>query len=63
MFLDESTWKGQVFLGGAWTAGGAGAIDVTEPATGSVLGRIGLADAHDLAKAAENAAEAQRAVE
>jgi benzaldehyde dehydrogenase (NAD) len=60
MFLDESTWKGQVFLGGAWTAGGAGAIDVTEPATGSVLGRIGLADAHDLAKAAENAAEAQR---
>jgi benzaldehyde dehydrogenase (NAD) len=60
MFLDESTWKNQVFLGGAWTSGGGGVIDVVEPATAKVLGTIGRADAHDVAKAAENAAAAQR---
>jgi benzaldehyde dehydrogenase (NAD) len=60
MFLDESTWKGQIFLGGAWTSGGGGVIDVVEPATGKVLSAIGRADAHDLGKAAQSAAEAQR---
>jgi benzaldehyde dehydrogenase (NAD) len=60
MFLDESTWTNQVFLGGSWTSGGGGTIDVVEPATGKSLGTIGRADSHDLAKAAENAAEAQR---
>jgi benzaldehyde dehydrogenase (NAD) len=60
VFLEESTWTGHVFLGGAWIPGSAGTIDVTEPATGATLGRVGLADAGDLAKAAESAAEAQR---
>ncbi|KAA2257925.1 aldehyde dehydrogenase family protein [Solihabitans fulvus] len=40
--------------------GSGGGRDVVEPATGAVLGRIGLASLDDLAVAAETAAEAQR---
>ncbi|GGO76286.1 aldehyde dehydrogenase [Nonomuraea cavernae] len=36
-------------------------MDVTEPATGSVLGHVGVASADDLGRAAESASEAQRA--
>jgi len=60
VFLDESTWRDRIFVGGTWTAGSAGGLDVTEPATGAVLGRIGLAGADDAARAVEHAAEAQR---
>ncbi|MEU4227969.1 benzaldehyde dehydrogenase [Nonomuraea sp. NPDC026600] len=60
MFLDPATWQGRIFVAGAWSPGGGGTIDVTEPATGSVLGQAGLADAADLGRAAESAAEAQR---
>jgi benzaldehyde dehydrogenase (NAD) len=59
MFLDPSGWDGNVFIGGAWKPG-AGSIDVVEPATGKTLGRVGLADAGDLAAAAESAYDAQR---
>jgi len=58
--LDPSVWSDRVFLDGHWVAGSAGSIDVVEPATGGVLGRIGLASPADLGKAAEVAAEAQR---
>lgn len=61
MFLDQATWTNQIFIGGSWAPGSAGTLDVTEPATGAILGKIGQADASDLAKAAEIAHEAQRA--
>ena len=60
MFLESSAWTNQIFIGGAWVPGSAGTIDVTEPATGSVLGEVGRAGADDLAKAAQIAAGAQR---
>jgi benzaldehyde dehydrogenase (NAD) len=60
VFLDSATWQGRIFVAGAWSPGGGGTIDVTEPATGSVLGQAGLANAADLGRAAESAAEAQR---
>ncbi|RSN49984.1 benzaldehyde dehydrogenase [Amycolatopsis sp. WAC 04197] len=61
VFLDASTWTDRIFAGGAWVPGSGGVRDVTEPATGAVLGSIGIASAEDAAKAAETAAEAQRA--
>jgi benzaldehyde dehydrogenase (NAD) len=60
VFLSEDTWTNRIFLGGAWVPGSGGSLDVTEPATGSTLGQVGLASADDLAKAAESAADAQR---
>jgi benzaldehyde dehydrogenase (NAD) len=60
MFLDQAQWANRIFVGGAWVDA-AGTRDVTEPATGAVIGRVGMADADDVAKAAESAADAQRA--
>jgi benzaldehyde dehydrogenase (NAD) len=60
VFLSEDTWANRIFLGGAWVPGSGGSLDVTEPATGSTLGQVGLATADDVAKAAESAADAQR---
>ncbi len=60
MFLDAETWTNRIYMGGAWVPGSAGTLDVVEPATGAVLGAVGLAGPQDLAKAAEGAAEAQR---
>jgi benzaldehyde dehydrogenase (NAD) len=59
-FLDQETWKNNVFLGGHWIVGSAGVADVVEPATGNALTQIGMANAADVAKAAEVAASAQR---
>jgi benzaldehyde dehydrogenase (NAD) len=39
--MDESAWRGKVFLSG-WTAGGGGDAAVIEPATGEI-GRAGMA--------------------
>ncbi|MDQ1657063.1 MAG: benzaldehyde dehydrogenase [Cryptosporangiaceae bacterium] len=60
MILDSASWQGNVFLGGKWSPSSGGVIDVVEPATGNVLGQLGLADPADVAQAAESAAEAQR---
>ncbi len=60
MFLDQAAWTDRIFVGGSWIDPAGGTRDVIEPATGAVLGRIGVANAQDLAKAAENATEAQR---
>ncbi|WP_433214268.1 benzaldehyde dehydrogenase [Microtetraspora malaysiensis] len=60
MFLDAAQWQDKIFIGGSWQAGSGGSADVIEPATGVSLGRIGRAGVDDLARAAENAAEAQR---
>jgi benzaldehyde dehydrogenase (NAD) len=61
MFLDQAQWANRIFAGGSWVDASGGTRDVVEPATGNVLGRVGMANADDLAKAAESAAEAQRA--
>src|ERR1700761_1955523 len=53
--MDESAWRGRIFLGG-WTAGGGGDAAVTEPATGQEIGRVGLATPDDVARAAPGAA-------
>lgn len=48
------------YIGGQWVAGGAGWIDVTDPADGSVIARHALADAADVDRAVR-AAEAMHA--
>ncbi|WP_229072871.1 benzaldehyde dehydrogenase [Actinoplanes sp. DH11] len=61
MLLDDTTWTGNIFLGGAWRPGRGDGYDVVEPATGAVLGRIGQATPADVDEAARQAAAAQRA--
>jgi benzaldehyde dehydrogenase (NAD) len=58
-FLDESTWHAAVYSDG-WVKA-AGEAAVTAPATGAEIGRIGIADSDDIARAARRAAEAQHA--
>ena len=60
MLLDDSRWKGQIFVGGAWVPGAGGVADVVEPATGATLAQSGLAGPADVETAAVNASEAQR---
>src|SRR6266516_3066670 len=57
--LDESVWRGKVFLGGEWVAPPGGEYPVVEPATGATLGTLGKPSAQDVARAAESAAAAQ----
>ncbi|WP_432536918.1 aldehyde dehydrogenase family protein [Kineococcus arenarius] len=52
-------WREKIF-DGAWRAGSGGTIEVTEPATGAVLGRVGAAAPQDVREAAARAAAAQR---
>jgi benzaldehyde dehydrogenase (NAD) len=61
VLLDQTTWTNRIFVGGSWVDASGGTRDVVEPATGNAIGRVGVGNADDLAKAAENAAEAQRA--
>jgi benzaldehyde dehydrogenase (NAD) len=56
--LEPSVWSGKVSIGG-WTATSGGSSPVVEPATGDVLDHIGIADPADVARAAEQAAQAQ----
>jgi benzaldehyde dehydrogenase (NAD) len=58
--LDESRWRGTVYLDG-WTKGSGGEAPVIEPATGTQLGVTGLAGPDDVAIAARAGAAAQRA--
>jgi benzaldehyde dehydrogenase (NAD) len=60
MFLDGSVWEGKVYSGG-WTTPHGGDVANMEPGTGGELGRVGLADAEDVARAAAAAAAAQKA--
>ncbi|MDX6338474.1 MAG: benzaldehyde dehydrogenase, partial [Streptosporangiaceae bacterium] len=59
-FLDEAAWRGKAFSNG-WTAVSGGEAPVTEPATGTELGRVGVASPADIAAAATAAAAAQPA--
>ncbi|QVT81775.1 Benzaldehyde dehydrogenase [NAD(+)] [Nocardioides aquaticus] len=56
--LDPATWTGKIHLDG-WTAGSGGVQDVVEPATGDVLGQVGVAGPDDVTRAATRAAAAQ----
>lgn len=58
--LDGVAWQCKVYSNG-WNDARGGTIDCLEPATGEVLGQVGLANASDIAAAAEAAAEAQPA--
>jgi len=58
--LDPALWTEKISTG-AWQPGAGASYDVTEPATGEALGRLGAADAADVYAASARAAEAQRA--
>ena len=57
--LDHEIWQSKLFSDG-WIKPGGGDAPVVEPATGGQLGRIGVANAEDVATAAGIAAAAQR---
>jgi benzaldehyde dehydrogenase (NAD) len=58
--LDTATWHGMIFSDG-WTRPDGGEAAVIAPATGDEIGRIGVANPADVARAARGAAGAQRA--
>ncbi|MDR6639452.1 benzaldehyde dehydrogenase [Paenarthrobacter nitroguajacolicus] len=55
--LAAATWTGKIYSNG-WQAG-ATVLPIVEPATGDQLGEMGVADASQVARAAESAAAAQ----
>ncbi|PQZ94664.1 benzaldehyde dehydrogenase [Arthrobacter sp. MYb227] len=56
--LDESIWNSKINIAG-WVDAEGGTQDVIEPATGAVLGSIGVASTKDVYRAATIAAKAQ----
>ena len=56
--VDTAQWEGRLHSGG-WREAHGGTVDVEEKATGERLATVGLADATDVAEAAERAAAAQ----
>ncbi len=56
---DADVWSGGINIAG-WRRGGAGERSVVEPATGAVLGMVGLASVEDVDRAAARAVEAQK---
>lgn len=56
--MDERIWTGKIF-NGEWIPASGGESSVLEPATGTHIGRIGRANADDVRRAAEQAAQAQ----
>ena len=57
--LADGRWAEKIYVG-EWVAGGDTAREVVEPATGAVLGAVGMASEEDVALAARQAAQAQR---
>jgi benzaldehyde dehydrogenase (NAD) len=56
--IEPKVFAGQVYSGG-WTAAHGGDMAIVEPATGEELGRAGVGDPSDIARAAAAAAAAQ----
>ena len=56
----RSIWSGKIF-NGQWAEPRGGEVQVTETATGALLGIVGLANAEDVASATRRAAQAQPA--
>jgi benzaldehyde dehydrogenase (NAD) len=59
LLLDPSIWTSSLYST-KWTRPHGGDAAVVEPATGDEIGRIGIADAEDVASATEAAAAAQK---
>ena len=58
---DQDLFREDLFVGGRWRSGGTGRrIDVTDPATGAVIGRIAEADETDVRDAIAAAAGSVR---
>ncbi len=58
--LDHQHWAGKLYSGG-WNDGGGDTLAVLDKATGESLGEVVVATAHDVTRAVEIAAAAQRA--
>jgi benzaldehyde dehydrogenase (NAD) len=58
--LDTTTWHGMVFSDG-WAKPDGGDAAVVAPATGDEIGRIGIGNSADIARAARRATDAQSA--
>lgn len=58
--IKSNAWTGKFFSHG-WSTGSGGVAEVVEPATGEVLGQIGIADAKDIHAAVVSARSAQEA--
>ena len=54
--IDPAEFAGRIHIDGEWVIGGGGEIPSIEPATGETLAMVGMADAADVARAAEGAA-------
>jgi benzaldehyde dehydrogenase (NAD) len=59
-WLDEGRWRSRIYSGD-WRAGACGRYAVVEPATGTELGSLGLANPDDVTQACARAAEAGQA--
>lgn len=55
----SESWQGKIFSG-SWVDGRGEPLDVTEKATGTLLGTVGSATADDLDPAVDSARNAQR---
>jgi benzaldehyde dehydrogenase (NAD) len=58
--FEPTTWTGRIFLCG-WQRGQGGERDVIAPATGQILGRVGVASPSDVSAAVDRGIAAQRA--
>ncbi len=59
-FLDAKRWTGMAYMAD-WQKTAAGVADVVDPATGGVIASVGMCGAEDIARAAKEAKEAQKA--
>ncbi|MEO7122320.1 MAG: aldehyde dehydrogenase family protein, partial [Lacisediminihabitans sp.] len=58
-FFDPSEWDGKLYSSG-WTTSNGGSQDIMEPATETAIGRFGVANGEDVARAVSVAHEAQK---
>lgn len=61
-FIDQQRWTGLAFLSD-WAKTSAGAIDVLDPSTGKAVASVGVGGPEDIARAAREAKNAQKAWE
>src|SRR5215470_11826906 len=59
LHFKEAQWRGKIY-DGAWIKSSGGQADDIEPATGSILTSVGVANATDVREAAHKASAAQR---
>jgi benzaldehyde dehydrogenase (NAD) len=59
--LEDRQWEGALWTDGAWRPAAGGTRDALEPATGKVLGQVGMARREDVSAAAGGASAAQAA--